>query len=1029
MHIDIDKIRMMAGDTKNYSNGVKYYQNDRVRITQIEDDLPHGEIAYYGKAYGSKVYEFQIVDMGRKISYDCSCPASRSYDRACKHVVAALLEINFNGEKLMEELTGKNKEESIAGSITIIDVLEDALESFEPEDENREKIKIEYHLKSGNFNSYFELKMKIGLNKMFVLKDFCDFYEGYSNEMPFIEINNSLTIEPENHVLTKRDRENFDNLYKLFQFVGDVNYDYPPRTINLKESMLNRFLDGFKGELYINDNLFEVVDSSEVDIVIRDDETYVIGSLKFLDETMEYGVVGSKMFRIPPKYRKYYAALSVCREEDVREKDRERVNSLMKELIVKSGMDIPSYAEERCKPKLTVEGDENGLSMKLEVVNHKEIDGKRYYLKPDKEAFDKLHGLLPRDMANDLFQTGEATVRGSKKTRGYLIEVMPLLEDAYEVEQSARIPRYEKLSGDLMGEIYEKADRLELSLGIEGVTPDELQVIFDNIAKGSRYIEISDGRIFQADSELRRKIEELSREGIIPQHGGVELSGFEAMRLSLVNPDIKSPLKDSLKKLIESDDKNIFLPKLESTTLRNYQRDGYIWMKKMYEGELGGILADDMGLGKTLQTIALLTGLYTAQMKKPSLIVVPTSLLHNWRKEFEKFSPALGILIVEGTKGVRKKILEDNNLDGKILITTYGTLKNDIDSYKNIDYEVVILDEAQNIKSSATLTSKAVKLLNGRVRYALTGTPIENNIYELWSLFDFILPGYLGKREKFKRSYGNVITNGEGAEALKSLQRIIKPFVLRRMKKDVLKELPPKIETDIVVELDKTQKKCYLSYLEKFKEEAGEIIKKEGFNKSRVKILALLTRLRQICCSPEMFIEDYKGKSSKVDTLLELLREMKESGHRVLIFSQFTRSFDVITGRLDSEGFDYYTIDGRVKSQERMRMCEEFNRGKGDLFLISLKAGGTGLNLTGADVVIHFDPWWNPAVENQATDRSHRMGQKKSVQVIRLIAEDTVEEKVIDIQNRKKKLIENMVDGEGRLESLKKEDIQEILEI
>ena len=372
----------------------------------------------------------------------------------------------------------------------------------------------------------------------------------------------------------------------------------------------------------------------------------------------------------------------------------------------------------------------------------------------------------------------------------------------------------------------------------------------------------------------------------------------------------------------------------------------------------------------------------------------------------------------------------DNIDDINILITSYGLVRNDLDKYKEIPFDLVAIDEAQNIKNPNTGISKAVKSLQADVKFALTGTPIENSLLELWSIFDFIMPGYLASKDKFQSLYSVKDIDKEDNN-LNRLNTQISYFILRRKKKDVVKDLPDKLENNIYIDLGKTQKKVYAAEVQKTREELDELIQTEGWTKARFKILQLLTKLRQICIDPSIIFDNYKGESAKIDELLKIVEETKANGHKMLIFTTYKKALDLIIPKLNNIGISSYYIDGSVSSKKRMELVDKFNNDDTDVFIITLKAGGTGLNLTSATVVIHLDLWWNPQVENQATDRAHRIGQKNTVEVIRLITKGTIEERILELQNKKRKLAELLIDNENHTENqfskLTEDDIKMLL--
>ncbi|UYY97788.1 DEAD/DEAH box helicase [Peribacillus frigoritolerans] len=461
------------------------------------------------------------------------------------------------------------------------------------------------------------------------------------------------------------------------------------------------------------------------------------------------------------------------------------------------------------------------------------------------------------------------------------------------------------------------------------------------------------------------------------------------------------------------------VPKSLDPILSEYQKNGYKWMKILAQYGFGGILADDMGLGKTLQSITfILSELPDIRKKRvPVLIVCPSSLTYNWLSEFTKFAPDIQAVVVDGDKTERSKLLKEMK-DVDVVITSYPLLRKDIKSFEKEDFHTVFFDEAQAFKNPVTQTARAAKKIKAAHRFALTGTPIENSLEELWSLFHVVFPElFMGLKE-----YSNL--------SRKQISRRIRPFLLRRMKEDVLGELPEKIESLESMELLPDQKKLYGAYLAKLRHDTLKHLDKDTLRKNRIRILAGLTRLRQICCHPALFVDGYKGSSAKYEQLMRIVEDSKHSGRRVLIFSQFTKMLTIIGRDLAIKGQPFFYLDGQTPSKERVEICNRFNAGERDIFLISLKAGGTGLNLTGADTVILYDLWWNPAVEEQAADRAHRMGQKNEVQVIKLIARGTIEEKMNELQEKKRHLIEEIIDpGDKSSSALTEEDIREILMI
>lgn len=459
---------------------------------------------------------------------------------------------------------------------------------------------------------------------------------------------------------------------------------------------------------------------------------------------------------------------------------------------------------------------------------------------------------------------------------------------------------------------------------------------------------------------------------------------------------------------------DIIIPEINGE-LREYQKDGVRWLTILYNNHLCGVLADDMGLGKTIEIIAFLKGI---KKEAPILIVCPKSLIFNWVNEFSKFDPDTKVKAIYGARKDREKTIKNIKDDKKVIyLTSYDSLRQDEELYNDIKFEVMILDEAQAIKNSRAKKTISVTHINSEVRFVLTGTPIENSILDLWSIFNFLMPGYLSDIDSFKMLY-----ESSGEEIKSRLKKKIAPFILRRNKKDVLKDLPPKYELIMTSEMNSSQKKIY----EAHRVEARNILKDGG---KAFDVLYLLTRLRQICIDPSLFIDNYHDGSGKIDTLMEIIDEKISEGHRMLIFSQFVKALELVEQKLRELDIAYLMITGKTDGEERINIVNEFNRNKKyKIVLISLKAGGTGLNLVGADTVIHLDPWWNVAAQDQATDRAHRIGQEKNVEVIKLISLDSIEQRVVELQNIKKELIASLIsDDESSITNLSLEDIGFIL--
>ena len=555
-----------------------------------------------------------------------------------------------------------------------------------------------------------------------------------------------------------------------------------------------------------------------------------------------------------------------------------------------------------------------------------------------------------------------------------------------------------------------------MKLDIEGVDSNEYREIFSSYKNNNRLYRMKNGSYLDLkDNDLEQAFKLIDILNIYNDFDNMKIPNNKAIYLEkLIEDEDLSFVNGSkyvsnvVKKFDKVKSKNYEVPKDLNATLRDYQVSGFEFFKTLSDYQFGGILADEMGLGKTIQTIAFLL----SNKDKKSIVITPTALIYNWKNELEKFAPTLKVGLLHAAKSEREKILDNiDNYD--VILTTYTTYKNDIDKYKNINFDYCIIDEAQNIKNPDAIITKAIKNVNAKVRFALTGTPIENNLMELWSIFDFIMPGYLYNKSKFKSIFVNNDKN------IIELKNLIKPFILRRTKKEVITELPDKIEQKIIIDLEKEHKRAYKGYVNLITRKIKEN------NQDNITVFSYLTKLRQLCLSPELMVKNYQGKNSKLDVLINIIND--SSDEKILVFSQFTKVLEVIGKRLNEENISYSYLDGKTSAKDRVKLVEEFNTNNNKVFLISLKAGGTGLNLTSANIVVHFDPWWNPAVEDQASDRAHRIGQKNVVNVIKLIAKGTAEERVINLQETKKELIEDVINGNldnsSTLKNLSKDDI------
>ena len=565
-----------------------------------------------------------------------------------------------------------------------------------------------------------------------------------------------------------------------------------------------------------------------------------------------------------------------------------------------------------------------------------------------------------------------------------------------------------------------KSDLLNVELGASGLTKEELVEYLDGFSRQQRYVRLTSGDLVRIGDNLKVAQELADGLGVSVEELAAGRAGLASARSLLIDAlleradGVRLERDAGFHRIVRDfesyGDADIDVPAGLEATLRGYQEDGFRWLGTLERLGFGGILADDMGLGKTLQVIAHVLAQKETGRGGCTLVVCPASLVYNWMSEISRFAPGLAAVAVLGTKAARR-VLIGGHEGADILVTSYDLLRRDVEEYAPLHLSRVVLDEAQYIKNPKAQVTRAVKCLDADVRLALTGTPIENRLAELWSIFDFLMPGYLGTRDQFAKRYEGPVEAGEH-DGRRLLRCAIGPFVLRRLKSEVLADLPEKTESVVYSQMSPRQRKLYLATQDRLALQVQHMDKGGPRGPERLKVLAELTRLRQICCDPRLCLDGYEGGSAKLETCLELVSQARDAGHRVLVFSQFASMLDLIGQRLSAAHVTWFQLTGRTSKEARERLVRRFQAGEADVFLVSLKAGGVGLNLTAADVVIHYDPWWNVAAQDQATDRAYRIGQRRDVSVMRLVVEGTVEEKIVRMQEAKRDLAASVLDGE-----------------
>jgi len=1041
LNYEIQDIMRAASSLAVFKRGNDYYKKNRVTRCTYAPDLER----IYAKVEGSEPYHVDIrLDDGLIDDAYCDCRAFQEYPGLCKHIVAALLYTKFN-YKLEPE------------SIELNHVLDYYMDQEFEEVKGYQILGVEYTLCISEQHDAY-LNIKVGHETSYILKEPMKFLGALDQAYVF---GKKFEYDPFVHEFSEYD-------HKIFNYLKGILYSYD----NFNERK-NQFKNIDTKDIYLSQyHLIELLSLLSEPFILKYKESHHDVMVSFDDIKAQFEIKQEDdMFKLYLDTLKEYEPLtedySVIKHEktihvissqqrkelhplfqmlhyhyDVLDIKADEVNNFMSYMypVIERTSDINLHesiekklVKHPCHAELYL--DQRGHVIYADL---KYIYGD--YIIDAFKAFEHEEDIfLLRDLKheNRVMHIMESSAFKVSKVGYYmddeedifvfLTEKLPALQHSVDVFYSDAFNRLEVKNHDafsLSTGFEASGNFFSFKFSVDGIETSDIERLIDDIKNQKKYFRLNDGSFLTLDDpyfeSLNDVLWELELSGKDFEDGETRLPTYLAFYFNDALGQT-AIMDEKLKALIQAPDKEEHkLPEL-SATLRPYQINGFNWLKTLSKYGFGGILADDMGLGKTIQTLSYIQSEIDGGYAGKVLIVAPTSLVYNWMNEIEKFFPEMKALIVDGQKKQRQSKMEMIE-DVDVLITSYALVRNDVELYKDYTLDICIIDEAQHIKNPMSKTAKAIKALDVKRKFALTGTPIENRLLELWSIFDFIMPSYLGQVSQFKNKYETPSKNMEKT----NLSTMIAPFIMRRLKRDVLKELPDKIENKIVVELSDDQKKIYMAHLNQYKAELSEIYKRDGYNKSHMKTLAALTRLRQICLDPSLFMS-YEGESSKINLLKELLEELMDSGHRVLIFSQFTSMLARVKTLLEEEGLSYYYIDGKTKAAERHKLVDNFNKNEIPIFLISLKAGGTGLNLTGADTVIHLDPWWNPAVEDQATDRAHRIGQKKTVHVIKMVTKGTIEEKIYELQDRKKALINSVIQaGETFITGLSEAEIKSL---
>lgn len=993
--------------------------------------------------YWSK-WEVSIAnDFKNCLGSKCNC-----YDyyhfRCCEHVSAALIhyykEIFYTDKSEYIKKVTKSLLEKVADSNQLNFNHKDELKlEIEIDEEDNVTLKIGIdHLYVARpkmdqiLISYFQTKKPVALGKKYTFDPAKQYFNETDEKIMSLFYDKYLAIK-DSYYYTSKDLFKFSNnslkpIIKLLQTKG---------FIFKKVGFISEFVEEFP----FDSSLRKVDNNFQLD--------FNSSNSHFLTPDCEYIISGNKCYHLKSRDAEIVKKIAeneleflVFAEEDLELFSKSILSTFKEKIFVdETAKEVVITKKPTCKLYFDLNYNDIVCNIKL-IYDNLEIDyfdSPKNLLRDTEFEKEALKDLLE---SNFIIQKNRIILSDMELIGEFLEEKIEFLSKKYETFTSQKINdiRIVKNAKIVSNFSIGKDNIVRFDFDLGDIASKELDHIFSDLKKKKKYFKLKNGSILNlSENKDLLELKELANE--------LELSNSDFLEGNGIIPKYRALYLDSLKdqkyKIIQTDNlfdkfiekfknfKNIDLDftEHEKSILRDYQKIGIKWLYNICKCDLGCILADEMGLGKSLQVICLIRQLINESKDSKYLIVVPTSLVYNWKNEFLKFAPELEFEIISGLKDKRQELLKTSKKN--IYITSYGLLREDFDFYEKINFKVCVIDEAQNIKNPTAGITRKVKKINAETKIALTGTPIENSVIELWSIFDFIMPGFFTKLIDFQTKYKFKEFTEDVNELLFSLNKQISPFILRRKKKDVLTELPDKIENSIFIDLTENQKKLYAKEVEHVKKEVERITAEEGIAKARFLFLQLLTKLRQICIDPSIVYENYKEESSKMENLISIVKEQIENNHKILIFTSFRTALDIAKKKLQKENITCYSLDGSVDSKKRMELVEHFNSNDTKVFLIMLKAGGTGLNLTGADVVIHLDIWWNPQAENQATDRAHRIGQKNTVEVIKLIASGTIEERILELQEKKKTLSDKLIEGELRnqniLSSLSEEDIKDLL--
>ena len=1050
MHIYEESLnRFIKNSWIYYEANDPYYAGkiERISIERVHDKILYYEVrAIVQTRWNEEILNFRVNEYGTILTTNCTC--CQDPHSGCVHLVSVVRAINAINPQTFpfhvdyqNYVKEKNRQEELERKRRRINDLnqvafeflkekqEDKVNSFFKENENLIRLSL-YHTNSYYYDQ-IAFKLKIQVSRAYTVKNIQDLLRGFF-EKRLESFGKNTQIYLTNDDLDEPSQLIYNFLLKYaftkdWQKEGEIYSECLDDFFNLNASLPKEYTEfkTSKKNIKLVLNLLEHEDCFELNTELDDSflighkHLYMVNHKEIVQYTMDPdGFLASLAYNLQQndgwliKKSEFKAFYLQC------------LQPYMEYIKLETNVDVEKYTT--LIENIRVYSDLENANMVVWGTYLENNQKKSFFTNTNSNQIASVEAIIQHYAVK--IEDNKAIFKGrSDALYNFLDYGIPLIQKQADVYVSEELKRLKnRRSMNLSVKVYVQNDLLKMELD-SNVNVDELSHILNAYRKKKKFYQLKNGEMIDLENTGLEQLDELASTMNLTakdfKKEAIEKPAYQAFHLMDVDSELDVRNDDSVteytNRLMKVKEQTIQLKGEYKSLLRTYQQQGIQWLYDLKNMGLNGILADDMGLGKTLQVLVFYEQYVSKE--KPSLIVCPSSLMYNWMSEIEKFKIDVDAVCVTGTQDVRKDIIKENH---ELYITTYDYLRRDVELYMSMEFEYIVLDEAQFIKNPKTKNAQSVKSLKSKHRLALTGTPIENGLSELWSIFDFLLPGYLYSLNYFTKNFEKPIQMGDDKRQAQ-LQKLVSPFILRRTKKQVLKDLPDKVEKDLWLNLSPEEKQLYLANLAQVNEQLQQQLELEQVDS--ILILAMMTRLRQICCEPRMLYENYTGESTKFKMCLDLIETLKENDKKVLLFSSFTSIFDSFIEEFNRRGIKYHMITGAVDKKKRKEEVDAFQSDDSNVFLISLKAGGTGLNLTKAQAVIHFDPWWNVSAQNQATDRAYRIGQTRNVLVYQLLMKNTIEEKIYEMQKRKKAMSDLFVENsKGGISTLSKEELKDL---